>query len=156
MPTNLQTNPEEEQFSQDVVSMEKMMLQLSWLAHRRMAQRLKEHGVTMSQYMTLRALAQQNGRSTMTELADAAFHVTATVTGIIDRLEERILVRRVPDPTDRRRMHVELTDAGSALLDEISRTSLFNIHTFMEKLPQPDRAKFGEMMGKYIQTLLTE
>ncbi|KAA3654564.1 MAG: MarR family transcriptional regulator [Chloroflexi bacterium] len=155
MSKDLETNPAE-YFSNDVVKMEKMMLQLSWLAHRRMAHRLKDHNVTMSQYMTLRALKQQNGRSTMTELADAAFHVTATVTGIIDRLEERELVRRVPDPADRRRMNVELTDTGNTLLDEISRNSLFNINTFMDKLPPSDREKFSELMGKYIQTLLTE
>ena len=141
------------QFANDIVAMEKMMTQMSWMAHRRMAQQLKTHGLTMSQFMTMRALEQQNGRSTMTELADAAFHVTATVTGIIDRLEEAELVQRVPDPTDRRRVHVELTGNGKALLGKINRATLFNIQAFMEKLTPTDRKKFGELMGKYLQTL---
>ena len=36
----------------------------------------------------------------------------AAVTNRLNHLEERGLVRRLPDATDRRGVHVELTDAG--------------------------------------------
>jgi DNA-binding MarR family transcriptional regulator len=37
---------------------------------------------------------------------------SGAMTNRLDRLEERGLVRRLPDPTDRRSLQVELTDAG--------------------------------------------
>lgn len=44
------------------------------------------------------------------QLATEAGLTTGAVTAVLDRLEERGLVRRVPDPGDRRRILVEVTD----------------------------------------------
>ena len=41
---------------------------------------------------------------------------TATMTGVLDTLERRGLVARLPHPTDRRRVLVELTQPGTDLL----------------------------------------
>ena len=40
----------------------------------------------------------------------------AAVTALIDRLEKRGLVRRRPDPADRRKVHVEATDLTRQLV----------------------------------------
>jgi DNA-binding MarR family transcriptional regulator len=44
------------------------------------------------------------------ELASAAGLTTGAVTAVLDRLEEKGLVRRVADPKDRRRILVEVTE----------------------------------------------
>jgi DNA-binding MarR family transcriptional regulator len=44
------------------------------------------------------------------QLASEAGLTTGAVTAVLDRLEEKALVRRVPDPDDRRRVLVEVTD----------------------------------------------
>jgi DNA-binding MarR family transcriptional regulator len=46
-----------------------------------------------------------------------------TMVGLLDGLERKALVRRRPDPADRRRNVVELTDAGQTILDEATRAS---------------------------------
>lgn len=51
-----------------------------------------------------------NGRLTAGELARLAGLTTGAVTAVLDRLEKRGFVRRVPDPGDRRRVLAELTD----------------------------------------------
>lgn len=51
----------------------------------------------------------RGGRMTAGQLATAARLTTGAVTAVVDRLERVGLVRRVPDPADRRRVLVEVT-----------------------------------------------
>lgn len=44
---------------------------------------------------------------------------TGSMTSILDTLERRALVRRLPHPDDRRKLLIEVTDAGVAILDEL-------------------------------------
>jgi DNA-binding MarR family transcriptional regulator len=46
------------------------------------------------------------------QLARRLMVTPAVVTGLIDRLERRGYVRRVSEPGDRRRIHLELTESG--------------------------------------------
>jgi DNA-binding MarR family transcriptional regulator len=55
-------------------------------------------------------LIDQAGGMTAGELARAAGLTTGAVTAVIDRLEAAGLARRVPDPNDRRRVRIEVTD----------------------------------------------
>ena len=50
------------------------------------------------------------GRMTMTDLGRRIPLSRAAVTTLTDRLEQERLVRRIPDPTDRRRIQLEITD----------------------------------------------
>jgi DNA-binding MarR family transcriptional regulator len=50
-----------------------------------------------------------------TQLAAGTMAPPTTVTSRLDRLEKRELLRRVPDPTDRRALAAELTDDGRDL-----------------------------------------
>jgi DNA-binding MarR family transcriptional regulator len=52
------------------------------------------------------------------ELAEQLHVRPATLTGLADRLESKELIRRWPDPADRRVVRVGLTAAGAALLNE--------------------------------------
>jgi DNA-binding MarR family transcriptional regulator len=56
-------------------------------------------------------LIDRAGRMTAGQLATAAHLTSGAVTAVLDRLEEAGLVRRVPDPADRRRVFVEVTPA---------------------------------------------
>lgn len=51
----------------------------------------------------------QHGRMTAGRLATEARLTTGAVTAVIDRLEHAGYARRIPDPSDRRRVLVELT-----------------------------------------------
>jgi DNA-binding MarR family transcriptional regulator len=52
------------------------------------------------------------GRPTMSELGQMLGLSSAAATALVDRLEESGLARRERDTTDRRRVHVELTDTA--------------------------------------------
>ena len=52
----------------------------------------------------------RSGRLSAGSLAEQASLTTGAVTAVVDRLEAKGFVRRVPDPADRRRVLIELTD----------------------------------------------
>lgn len=59
-----------------------------------------------------------DGRLKMNEIADAIVHSSGGTTRLVDRIEEAGLVVRQSCPSDRRAIHVAITDAGNAKLDE--------------------------------------
>jgi DNA-binding MarR family transcriptional regulator len=76
-------------------------------------------GISLRQFAALRGI--RDGATSPGELA-RLWHVTpAVITGIVDRLEVRGLVRREADPADRRRLRLVLTDAGVRASDEMER-----------------------------------
>jgi DNA-binding MarR family transcriptional regulator len=72
-------------------------------------------GITGPQLIVLREIA-SHAAPTAGELARAVSLSPATVTGILDRLESRGLVRRVRDTRDRRQVRVETTPSAVALM----------------------------------------
>ncbi|MGD8557033.1 MAG: MarR family transcriptional regulator [Chromatiales bacterium] len=74
------------------------------------------HGLTGPQALLLKAL--QHGRLSAGELASRVSLSQGTVTDILNRLEKRGTIMRLRDASDRRRVLVELTPKGFALLEE--------------------------------------
>jgi cytochrome P450/DNA-binding MarR family transcriptional regulator len=78
-----------------------------------------DHELSLRQYAALVTI--RDGAASPGELARRWQVTPAVVTGIVDRLERRGLVRREPDPADRRRLRLTLTEAGLAAGREIER-----------------------------------
>ena len=94
--------------------------------------------------MALVAIRHHDQGCKVSELAEAAQQVSATMTGIIHRLAERRLVIRQRDPGDRRAFRVSLTVAGEALLAEVERQQQAQLLGALKDLPQLQRTTPGE------------
>ncbi len=81
---------------------------------RRARERLAPYDVTPVQYAILRVLAERDEQSGA-ELSQRLVIDSATITGLIDRLETAGLVERHPDPDDRRVNRTRLTPRARAL-----------------------------------------
>ena len=79
----------------------------------------QEFELAPQQMIALRMLG--SGPRKMSELAEALFCDNSNVTGIVDRLEERGLVRREPSETDRRVKLLVLTKEGEWMRVEITK-----------------------------------
>ena len=75
---------------------------------------IRSMGLTPPQFDVIAELGGTKGM-TAVELASSTLHAKASLTGIIDRLEEKGLVERCPIPGDRRAMNVRLTKKGEAM-----------------------------------------
>jgi MarR family transcriptional regulator, 2-MHQ and catechol-resistance regulon repressor len=77
----------------------------------RLSGRLREHGLTESQFGVLEAL-HHVGPMCQNALGEKLLKSGGNMTLVIDNLEKRSLVRRQRDPADRRYVIVDLTDEG--------------------------------------------
>lgn len=82
---------------------------------------LRPFGLTTGSFNLLQIVAGADGPLTPTEIARRSNVkvTTATVTGLLDTCQRNGLVQRRPHPGDRRRVLVQLTPAGRALLGEV-------------------------------------
>jgi MarR family transcriptional regulator, organic hydroperoxide resistance regulator len=78
-------------------------------------ERLRGHGLTVTEWRVLAALSARDG-SAMTDLAAFLLFKQPTLTKAIDRMEEAGLVERRTPAADRRRTLVHITAAGRAVV----------------------------------------
>lgn len=80
---------------------------------------LAGHGLSHGEYRMLLRLATRTADNRMSAgaLSRALMLSSGAMTNRLDRLETAGLIRRVPDPRDRRGVLVELTEAGRSTID---------------------------------------
>jgi DNA-binding MarR family transcriptional regulator len=141
---------EHEQIEAQAAALEGLTLRLSWSMRRRLAQQLDAFGLTMPQYMALKAIQRSPDGCGMGELAEATYQHSATMTGIIDRLAERGLVRRDRHPRDRRALVVALTEAGAALLGEVAAHKRAMMRALLAELSPDERQGVLAAVGRFL------
>ena len=87
---------------------------LNGYLRRSMSETLAEHGLKLGEWAVLGQLRRVGPpyRLSPGELTEHADLSSGAMTNRLDRLEEAGLVRRLPNPDDRRSLIVELTEAG--------------------------------------------
>ncbi|MFE7119036.1 MarR family winged helix-turn-helix transcriptional regulator [Streptomyces sp. NPDC057654] len=103
----------------------------------------REAGLTDTQTDVLWRLS-RGDEMTARRLADRLQCDASTATSMIDRLEKRGLVRRVPHPTDRRAKVIQLTDEGCALRDRVIRHS--TEHSPFARLDRDSRLRLHALL----------
>ena len=78
----------------------------------------------------------------MGKLAEALDVSVASATGIIDRMEQRGLVERGPQPDDRRIVLVRATPAGLAVFSDLDEQRRAGITRILERLTDDELAAF--------------
>jgi DNA-binding MarR family transcriptional regulator len=91
---------------------------LSQLLGRRLQNELIPYGLTPFHFFVLRCLWEEDGLP-VSSIGARLQELGGTMTGVIDRMEERGVLTRRRDRTDRRIWRVYLTDKGRELEDEL-------------------------------------
>jgi DNA-binding MarR family transcriptional regulator len=92
-------------------------------------------------------------RLSPTRLGKGLMLSSAGITSRIDRLERRGLVRRLPDPDDRRGIIVELTDEGLAVVDAAVAANSINDRQLLERLDAQELAQLEVLLRKLLAGL---
>lgn len=110
------------------------------LLRRSFHNRVRELGLTQSQWRTLAQLSRDQGIN-QTTLAERLEIRPISLTQTIDRLEEMHLVARRPDPADRRAHRLYLTEQARPVLDQLARLGAETREEAMAGLPPAARAQ---------------
>ena len=82
--------------------------------------RMRDHGTTLPRFDVMAALARHPDGLRMSDLSFYLQVSNGNVTGIVDRLCDEGLARRLSVPGDRRAQRVTLTEAGTAAFDDLA------------------------------------
>ena len=80
------------------------------------------------------------------QLGTETLVTSGTMTNRIDRLEQRGLVRREPDPSDRRGVRVVLTETGRTTVDDALFDLIAREHDLLDTLPDEAQAELAALL----------
>ncbi|MGV9351991.1 MarR family winged helix-turn-helix transcriptional regulator [Streptomyces misionensis] len=128
------------------------LLRLTRRVHRIQKRHLegRDLGVTPAQSRLLRTLAHYGSPPRMADLAERLEVVPRAVTTLVDGLEASGMVRRAPDPANRRVTRIELTDDGRATLRELHGARRSAAEEILAPLTEKERQVFGVLLDALI------
>ena len=88
----------------------------------------RKYGLTEAQFNVLFALKYKERHWTQSDLGRRLVVTRASITSVLDKLEEKELVKRNEVVGNRRIYHVDLTESGRTLLDEVEPLYRKDIH----------------------------
>ena len=112
-------------------------------------------GVTGSQYIVLKKL-HENGRMTVSEVADNLGVSLSAVTALVDRLCKADLASRQRDDKDRRLVWLEITPMGKEKVKICDDSRRKVLGKYFSKLDEDDLSRLIEINEKLLQFLKEE
>ncbi|WP_306317486.1 MULTISPECIES: MarR family winged helix-turn-helix transcriptional regulator [unclassified Streptomyces] len=128
------------------------LLRLTRRLQRIQRRQLEPVGITPAQSRLLRTLVHYDTPPRMADLAERLEVVPRAVTTTVDGLESADLVRRVPDPTNRRVIRIELTDKGRGALRELRSARRAAAEEILAPLDKEQRAQLTTLLNAMFES----
>ena len=124
-----------------------LLKRLGFVIKERMMEALEETGLSGYHHAVL-ALLHEEPRETQGMIADALGYDRSHLVGILDELEEKGLVERRRDPSDRRRHLVSLTPAGDEALARLRAIAKQVDEEFFKPLDAEERKTLKALLAR--------
>ncbi len=113
------------------------------------------HGLTLGQLDVLSALARADDASlNCSEIAERTLITKGGITSILDRLEARGLIKRIPSRDDRRSILVRLSPKGVAFFRKIyPEVARSNREMFEKAFGPAEMKEFGKLIALLVQSM---
>jgi DNA-binding MarR family transcriptional regulator len=129
------------------------LLRAARALERSMARVFERYGLNRGEFDVLASLRRAGPPFALgpTRLSEGLLLSTAAMTNRVDNLERMGLVRRRPDPGDRRQVQVQLSERGRALIDETFPALIAEDERLLLALSPAER----EALTSLLRTVLT-
>ncbi|MGW7824361.1 MarR family winged helix-turn-helix transcriptional regulator [Streptomyces puniciscabiei] len=124
---------------------------LSDEVHLRFERELAKHSVTVAQWNVLITVYSGHG-ATIRDVARYIDIDTGAVSRLVDRLVEKGLMRRMPDPASKRSILLALTDAGQALTPRLAVIADQNDAHYFDSLEPAKRARLVGLIHQLVDS----
>lgn len=124
----------------------------SQLMYRDFLERLEPYGLTPFHYLVLCCLWEEDGLST-SRIAEKLGQLGATLTGVVDRMEDRKLVYRERDPQDRRTVRIWLTPDGEKLKEVLPQIGEQTVDKALNKISKAEQELVSKVLDRIAANL---
>lgn len=124
----------------------------SQLMYRDFLERLEPYGLTPFHYLVLCCLWEEDGLST-SGIAEKLGQLGATLTGVVDRMEDRKLVYRERDPEDRRTVRIWLTPNGEKLKEVLPQIGEQTVDKALNKISKAEQELVSKVLDRIAANL---
>ncbi len=125
---------------------------LSQLLTRKFQERLEPFGLTPFHWVVLCCLWEEDGLAT-SSIGEKLQQVGGTLTGVLDRMEERGLIRRERDQHDRRVWRIWLTPSGKELKDILPPIAVELREHALQGMSVSEREMMSDLLDRAILNL---
>jgi len=107
-------------------------------------------GISLAQLFVLQQLAERSAAS-LNELAERTATHQSSVSVVVRRLVERGFVSRTSSTSDKRRIEIELTDAGRRLLEGAPMTIQVQMMTALHRMDSHESRTLADLLEKWLR-----
>ncbi|MEH7350494.1 MarR family winged helix-turn-helix transcriptional regulator [Gottfriedia acidiceleris] len=124
-----------------------LLMQTSKAIHDRIKDEMAKYKLSITEFSVLEVLYQKE-KQTIQQIGNSILVSSGSMTYVIDKLEQRDLLCRIPCPDDRRVIHVILTDEGNELMNEIMPKYNDFISNMFDSLDFDETDTFAKLLNK--------
>jgi DNA-binding MarR family transcriptional regulator len=107
-------------------------------------------GVSSAELFILRALNDGGSAASLNELAARTYTDQSSASPVVERLRRRRLIRRRRSTIDGRRVTIELTDSGRALLQRAPLPPQAGVITALQRMSGAERDSLARGLGRLV------
>lgn len=128
------------------------MGRISKLMSDEVVQRLTTFDLNMGEFDVLATLRRSGEpyRLTPGQLLQTLMLTSGAMTNRLDKLEQRELIQRQPDPDDRRAVQVQLTDSGLELINRAVVAHVENENRMLTALTDTEQQQLADLLKKLL------
>lgn len=116
--------------------------------HRLEYETIRESGLTVAQFAVLEALYNK-GDLRIQELIEKILTTSGNITVVIKNLEKDDLVKKMPDPSDKRAVIISITKKGKEIIEGILPKHIENINRIFNILSDEEKIILKNILKKF-------
>lgn len=113
---------------------------------------MAKHKVSITEFSVLEVLFLK-GKQTIQQIAQSILIASSSMTYVIDKLEQKGLLKRTACPGDRRAIHVTITDTGNELMKKIMPMHQELVDYMLGSLDQDEAETMVKLLKKVMQRI---